>query len=772
MEDKGVTTLAGATLWQVDGTRVGVRPIGAGALVVRVVHEGDRAGLPPGTVPALDAGAGPLAEAGPAGRLEVAGLAVAYDPDERTLGVTDASGRALVRTPAGGMAASPGRASIEVLLPEAGEILGFGAKMGPFARRGRRYVFWNRDVYPHTPDADPMYASLPFALVLDGVEAYGLALAWGGEGRWDVGHDRRDRMRVESVGGGLDLVVLAGPRPADVMARLGRVFGPYALPPLWALGYQQSHWGYGDAEGFLAVAREFRARGLPLDAMYMDLDYEDGRRPLLWDRAKFPDPKAFVDALHAIDVRIVPISNAGLNTEDPRYPEAEAADALVRGADGAPATGPLWGGDTAITDYLRPEAAELWHRFYAPVLADGVDGIWNDMNEPSFIIPEGDDPRGPRTLPADAVHRDRDGGLWRHDAVHNVFPLCMNRATYESLVRHRPGRRPFILSRAGYLGVGRYSALWTGDNASWWEHLRASLPTVAGMGLSGVPLAGVDIGGFNDEASPELFARWLAVGSLMPLCRNHSSINSPAQEPYAFGPEVEAIARGHMRLRYAMLPYLYSLLYAAHAGGEPIWRPLGYQYPADPTALRLEDEVLVGPDLLIAPVLETGREARAVYLPEGRWYRIDGPEAQAFTGGGYHLAAAPLAVLPLYARGGGILVSDPAPADRVRRFERIDVTVLPGGRGEFTLFEDDGETTAYERGDRRLTHLAWEEAAGRGVLSLRREGRGRGARLRLRAPAGMEVAAARVRGGADLDRDLSLPDADALTVEVAFGPRR
>ncbi len=469
-----------------------------------------------------------------------------------------------------------------------------------------------------------------------------------------------------------------------------------------------------------------------------------------------------------MDVRLVPISNAGVNTSDPRYGDAEVADALVRGPDGAVATGQLWGGDTAITDYLRPEAAEVWHRMYAPIVADGVDGIWNDMNEPSFIILEGEDPRGPRTLPPDAVHRDREGAAWRHDCVHNAFPLLMNQATYESLRRHRPERRPFILSRAGYLGIGRYAALWTGDNASWWEHLRASLPTVAGMGLCGVPLCGVDIGGFSDEASPELFARWLAVASLMPLCRNHSSITSPNQEPYAFGPEVEAMARDHMRLRYTLLPYLYSLLFAAHAEGEPIWRPLGYAFPTDRTALRLEDEVMVGPGLLVAPVLEPAKEARAVYLPEGRWYRIDGGAAQTFDGPGYHLAAAPLGTLPLFARGGAVLVADAAPADRVHRFERIDVTVMPGGRGEFTLFEDDGDSTAHERGDCRLTHLSWEEAGGRGRLRVRREGRQRsGAALHLRAPVGLTILRARTSGG-DIAPDLSLPDGPEAEIEVVL----
>ena len=758
MKDKATDQSLGALLWTAGGARLWARGLGDGAIALRIAHGRDRAGLPPGAVPALEG----AAETGH-GRIEAR-----WNASKASLALLDGDGRTILSTPPGGIRAQAGGAAVDVLLPDGAEVLGLGAKMGPLGRRGRTYTFWNRDVYPHTPDADPMYASLPFALVLDGASAWGLALVWGGRSRWDVGHDRPDRMRLESIGGGMDIVALAGPSAADVMRRFHSIFGPAALPPLWALGYQQSHWGYGDAEGFLSVAREFRERGMPLDAMYMDLDYEDGRRPLLWDPERFPEPRAFVDALHALDVRIVPISNAGVNTEDPRYAEAEAAGALVRNRAGGIASGVLWSGDTAMTDYLSPNAATLWDRFYASILADGVDGIWNDMNEPSFIVPDGEDPRGPRTLDDDDVHRDRNDAPWRHAEAHNAYPLFMNRATYESLCARRPGRRPFVLSRAGYLGVGRYATLWTGDNASWWEHLRATIPTVVGLGLGGVPLGGVDIGGFNDEASPELFARWLALGSMMPLCRNHSSITSPRQEPYAYGPAVEKICRDHLRLRYALMPYLYAALYAAHTTGEPIWRPLGYAFPEDPTAMHIEDEVLVGPHLLVAPVVEPAKEARAVYLPQGRWYRLDGPEARAYDGPSYHLATAPLGVLPIYARGGGILAVDAQPADRVHPFQRLHILVVPGGSGELTLFEDDGGSDAYTRGMCRITHLVWSEEGGRGRLSLRRSGRWEGATLVLRALAGIEIAHAR-SGDTLLDRDLTLPAGDEVEVEVEFG---
>ncbi|MCL6595506.1 MAG: alpha-glucosidase [Firmicutes bacterium] len=756
---------AGVTVAWPQGARLWARAVGEGVAAVRLAWGDDRAGLPPGAVPALDGDAAVARPVGEKGEFAADNVAVAWDAVRRSLVIADGAGRVLVAVPPEGLNAAPGRACADVLLADGAEVLGLGAKMGPFARRGGRYRFWNTDMHPHTPDADPMYASLPFALVVAGGEACGLALVWGGESQWDVGRQRPDRMRVSTRGGGLELVALAGPQPADVMARLARLFGPYALPPLWALGYQQSHWGYGDAGTVLEVVRTFRALDLPLDAVYLDLDYEERGRPLTWDRERFPDPASFVASLHAAGVRVVLISNAGVALDDPRYAAAEAAGALVREAGGEVATGALWAGRTAVTDFLQPRAHALWHGFYAEAARLGVDGIWNDMNEPSFIASEGDGPDS-RTLPDDAVHVGADGCTWRHDTVHNAFALFMNRATFESLARHRPGQRPFVLSRAGYLGVGRYAALWTGDNASWWEHLRATLPTVMGMSLSGAPLAGVDIGGFDGEATPELFARWIAAGSLMPLCRNHSSIHSSHQEPYAFGPEVEAIARRHLRRRYALLPTLYALAYAAHAVGEPIWRPLGYGFPNDPLALRLEDEVMVGPDLLMAPVLTPATEARAVYLPTGRWYRIDGGVQGPMDGPGYHLAPAPLDALPLYARGGTILAVDPEPGQRARLGGRIDLVLFPEGRGELCLFEDDGESEL-DRGSHRLTRLTWRAGAEGGRLEVRRQGGWLGADLYLRLPPGLRLSSAQA-DGVSLGEEARLPAGDAVDVEVRW----
>ncbi len=668
-------------------------------------------------------------------------------------------------------------------------VLGLGAKMGRLNRRGRRYRFWNTDNFTHLPDTDPLYAALPQALVVSSGRAVGLALLWGGESIWDVGHDRPDRLEMTTLGGGLRLVIAAGPSPREVMKRLSGLLGRPTMPPLWALGYQQSHWGWGTSEQFERVAGEFRERALPLDALYMDLDYEDQRHTLTWDPDRFPDPAGYLRRLREADVRVVALSNGGMPLDDPRYHVLAEAGLLVSDPEGNVVIGDLWGGPTAYTDYLDPRAEEVWREFYRPFIEEGLGGIWNDMNEPSFLRVNGNHrDRHGNTLSDDAVHHGSGGQTYRHTEVHNLYPLLMNRATYQSLRELRPEERPFILSRSGYLGVGRYAALWTGDNASWWEHLRATIPTVTGLGLAGIAMAGVDIGGFQGEVTGELLARWTELGSLMPLCRNHSHMEAPRQEPYLFGPDVEDACRRALNLRYSFLPTLYSLMYHAHRTGEPVWRSLGYEFPRDPQALCLEDEVLCGSGCLVAPVMEPGHDSRRVYLPEGTWYRIDAGFEGRFPGARSHLATAPLRALPVYVRGGSVLLTDPAPGDRVLTPRLLDLSVYPGADGRFTLFEDDGLSFAFETPNReddlsgmRRTECIWEEPTAvqqrsgqsvwRGRLHVRSMGDFPGARLRLVLPriafGPSEAVRVVLEGGERLSSDGILPEGD-VTLDV-FG---
>jgi alpha-glucosidase len=303
------------------------------------------------------------------------------------------------------------------------------------------------------------------------------------------------------------------------------------------------------------------------------------------------------------------------------------------------------------------------------------------------------------TIDLDALQGPQ-GERASHAEVHNLYGSSMARASYEGLRAHRPAERPFVLTRSGYAGIQRWSACWMGDNSSLWEHLELTMPQLMNMGLSGVPFVGTDVGGFFGNATAELFARWMQLGALTPFCRGHSHAETERHEPWVFGPQVEAICREYLQLRYRLLPYSYSLFWQATQTGAPVLRPLLYHYSDDPGTYQIHDQVLLGPFLMAAPIYQPGRTYRSVYLPRGEWYdwwsgeRVGSTESATPI-----LAAAPLERMPMYARAGAIIPGGPALryADE-RPLDRLALDLYPGD-GEFTLYEDDGHSYAYEQGE-------------------------------------------------------------------------
>lgn len=664
---------------------------------------GDRLPAPPPGLLAADAADARLeVDEGDGGlRLSSPPLAATLATAPLRLDLALAGGRPLGGLhPEGGLFLTPGGAvGIRLALDEGEGVYGLGEKVGGLDRRGRSYAFWNTDVTPHLPDTDPLYVSVPFWLTLRPGPGGAVATGWfvlaPGRSQLDAGAGRPDRLTVTVERGGLDLFVLAGPTPAEVLARYTALTGRAPLPPLWALGHQHSRWGHGSAANLLRCAAGFRERRIPCDVLYLDIDHMDGYRVFTWDPARFPDPEGLAEELKGMGYRLVTIVDPGVKS-DPDftlYREGLESDHFVLTPAGAPLFGDVWPGRCAFPDFLRPETRRWWGEHVRRHAARGVDGIWNDMNEPAVF-----GPAGTGTFPPDAVHRPGDGVPRAHAEVHNLYGLEMARATYEAL--HRPGGpRPFILTRSGFAGVQRFAAVWTGDNSSWWEHLQWMIPMLAGLGLSGVPFVGVDVGGFGGDVEPELFARWVQAAALTPLFRNHSAWNTRRQEPWCFGPEVEETARQAIGLRYRLLPYLYQAFAAAHRTGAPVLRPLLYAHPDDPDARAVEDQYLVGDDLLVAPVLQRGARRRLVYLPDGEWVRL--PEGRRLRGPGWHVAEAGLRELPLFARAGAVLPLWPV-AESTARVDRslLELEVVAADRGaERALYADDGETTHYESGE-------------------------------------------------------------------------
>jgi len=495
-----------------------------------------------------------------------------------------------------------------------------------------------------------------------------------------------------------------------VLRQYTALTGHMPLPALWTLGYHQCRWGYKSEADFRAIAHELRSRGFPADAIWFDIDYMNGYRVFTWDKQRFPDPPRLLADLRAQGLRGITIVDPGVKV-DPHYEmyqEGQQGGHFVRHSDGREYNGNVWPGLSALPDFHDAAARQWWAGHVRRWIDEtGLAGIWNDMNEPATT-----DVSGPIN---DARH---DGGKLPHASARNTYGLQMARATYAGLLQQAPNSRPFILTRAAYCGAQTVTAEWGGDNSPLWEHLAGSLPMLVNMGLSGMPFVGVDIGGFAGDTHGELLARWFQAGAFYPFCRNHAIDNSNAHEPWAFGPEIEAICRRYVELRYRLLPYLYNLFHEASLTGAPIMRPLAWHYPKDPATFNLSDQFLFGPDLLVAPVVAPGVSARSVYLPKGEWYRWGAPDAAPAPGQGNVVAEAPLAEMPLYVRGGAILPLWPVAAhtDAIAR-DKLEIHVWPG-RGELPYYEDDGLSQGYARGEYRVTPLRLRPSAGGYALQI------------------------------------------------------
>jgi alpha-glucosidase len=627
----------------------------------------------------------------------------------------DAQGRTLAALADLAFAAG-GAARLSLAAAPDERFFGFGEKSGGLDKRGARLAMRNRDANLRL-DADPLYASIPFFLVLArdgaGARATGFLLDVFAPSSFDVARADPRRVELRSAAGGIDLAVFPGPAPRDVLRRMSARVGRTPRPPRWALGHHQSRWSYASAREVRAVARELRARGIPTDAIHLDIDHMDGYRVFTFQPRRFRDPKRLFADLAQDGFRAVAIVDPGVKV-DPRYGTYRRGlddRCFCERDDGSLYTLRVWPGEAALPDFNRPEVRAWWGEEHRPLIDAGVAGIWNDMNEPAgwerdvrvgrVILPwRGQDTSRMRQAdPADPARSVP------HEAVRNLYGQQQSRATRAFLEAAQPERRAFVLSRSGFAGIQRYAALWTGDNHSTWASLRLSLPMLLNLSLSGVPFCGADIGGFAFPCTPELYARWIQIGALYPFARTHSMWGKPRQEAWRFGPRVEAIARAALELRMRLLPYLYGLFCEAEESGAPVWRPLFYEFPDDPEAAGVEDQVMLGPALLAAPVLRRGARARDVYLPAGTWFAWD--DDARVVGPRRVRVAAPLERLPLFVRAGTPLATQsPIQHTTESPAEPLVIELFPGADGEANVVEDDGESTAYRRGAEARRHLS------------------------------------------------------------------
>lgn len=605
---------------------------------------------------------------------------------------------------------------------------GFGERTGGLNKRGTTMSLWNTDVLPHHPGVDSMYISVPFFIAHSEGIAYGSYIDTAARSSFNMGKPPAracnskialDPPRAPEVPGGaywmgvdeprLDYYFFAGPRIADVVKAYARLTGMMRMPPMWSLGYHQCRFSYCPDSEVREVAKAFRESDIPCDAIYLDIDYMDGFKVFTFDEDHFPDPKGLISDLGEQGYRVVTIVDPGVKL-DPDYgvyADGLRTDAFVKDPEGGVLHGRVWPGTVAYPDFLRPEVRHWWAEQHKVLFDAGVSGFWNDMNEPSNFNTDS------KTLNLDARHGEDDSSI-AHAYVHNAYGNLMAMATQEAFSRFLPGKRPFIITRAGCGGIQRNALAWTGDNSSWWEHIAMAVPMCLNMSLSGISFVGVDIGGFGDDALPELVTRFTQLGAFMPLFRNHSSVNTVAQEPYSLGEPYTSVCRDYIKLRYRLLPYLYTLFSHSAHDGTPIMRPLAYEFPDDPAALDVEDQYMLGPQIMVAPVSVRGAQKRLVYFPAARWLNIVTGHIVAGSGQAVTVDS-PLDVMPVYLREGSLMpwgISMNYVDERHQRISVLDVFPASGmSRGEFTMYTDDGASLDYLEGKCAHVRCAYDCAS-------------------------------------------------------------
>lgn len=499
-----------------------------------------------------------------------------------------------------------------IRIEEGTDLYGTGEVLGGLSNNGKTVQLWNTDNYAYKrEDGRQLYQSHPWVMAVrkDG-SAYGILI----DNTWKQKITLTNPIVVESDGPAPRIIVIERESPQELVKALAELTGKMEMPPLWALGFQQSRYSYFPDSRVKEIASEYRKRKLPIDVIWMDINYMQNYKVFTFDSLAFPNPSEVNDFLHEHDFKSVWMIDPGIKKEPGYfvYDQGTAGDHWIKTSAGSEYNGEVWPGVCAFPDFTRPETRDWWSGLYEDFMATGIDGVWNDMNEPAvFNTPDA-------TMPEDNLHSGGDDlPADIHRRYHNVYGMLMVKASRDGILKVNPDKRPFVLSRANFMGGQRYAATWTGDNASTWEHFRMATPMVLNLGLSGQPFSGPDLGGYSGSPDEELLAHWTTVGVFYPFSRNHSEANTKDQEPWALGKKVEDISRVALERRYRLMPYLYTLFHEAAESGLPIMRPV-YFVDVKDTTLRKEDEAFLwGDDLLIIP-----KWAESPALPKGNWRSV------------------------------------------------------------------------------------------------------------------------------------------------------
>ena len=610
-------------------------------------------------------------------------------------------------------------------LAENDMVYGLGEANRGLNKRGYCYISDCTDDPEHTEDKRSLYGAHNL-VVISGEQNVGLFFDYPSRLVFDIGYTREDTMKVSCEAADLYLYVIEGENAYDIVKQFRKLIGRSYIPPKFAFGLGQSRWGYKTREDFENVAKGYRENQIPLDMIYMDIDYMQDYKDFTLNEKEFSDFPDFVQGMKEQGIRLVPIIDAGVKMEEGYsvYEEGVKNNYFCKREDGSDFAAAVWPGYTHFPDVLNPEARKWFGDHYRDLIDQGIEGFWNDMNEPAiFYSKEGmeelkqtlhkciedDVEEIPVWLLGDKVaamannkedykrfYHNINGKKIRHDKVHNLFGYNMTRAAGEAFERIYPDRRFLMFSRSSYVGMHRYGGIWTGDNKSWWSHLLLNLKMMPSLNMCGFLYTGADLGGFGADTTRDLLLRWLALGVFTPLMRNHAAVETREQEPYQFE-RVEDF-RGIIETRYRLIPYLYSEYMKAALEDDLYFKPLAFVYPEDSVALRVEDQMMIGNEIMIAPVYVQNARGRYVYLPEEMKFvkfSKEGAYTEQVLEKGHHYVEVALDEVPLFIRKDRCIPVAKA-AQCVEKIDTTNLELLGYEGAEYTLFEDDGIHKDYE----------------------------------------------------------------------------
>lgn len=598
-------------------------------------------------------------------------------------------------------------------------VYGLGEQVRGINKKGWKYISWNYDNPNHQEDTQSLYGAHNF-IIISGSVTFGAFFDYAGKMNFDIGYTNRDTLKIKANKNDLTIYIITGENEKDIVKQFRKIIGKSYVPPLWAFGYGQSRWGYKNEQDIRTVAEKYKSADIPIDSIYLDIDYMERYKDFTIDKERFPNFESLVKDMKSQGIHLVPIIDAGVKIEKDYnvYEEGVKENYFCKDVDGNDFVGAVWPGRVHFPDFLQPSTRKWFGKKYSVLTKLGIDGFWNDMNEPAIFYTEdrlSDTCEKIKQLTStnmgineyfqftgmvaglngnigdyDKFYHNVDGKMIKHSDIHNLYGMNMTRSAFEALKEINPEKRTLFFSRSSYIGAHRYGGIWQGDNKSWWSHILQSMQQLPALNMAGFLFIGSDVGGFGANTTEDLMLRWLQYSLFTPLFRNHSADGTREQELYRF--DNVDVASKMIKIRYSLIPYLYSEFLKAVLNDEMMFKPLAFDFPNDCMAKQVEDQLLIGNELMIAPIYKQNAQGRYVYLPEEmmlvRMKSYDDYTTEILSKG-HHYVDVALNELVFFVRNNKAIPFNKT-AENTSKIDLKSIKLLGYENSSYTMYSDNG----------------------------------------------------------------------------------